>query len=293
LKGSLTGVSVVVFLVWMALATSPLFAQQDPSGEWAPPHRIFLEDDDVDIGDYTGLPINDAARFHADTWEPLVNLPENMCKENGANHSWRAPVKFRVWKEIDPASQQTIAYHTYIEHLALQQTIYMDGRPHPSEYAAHTFQGFSTGRWDAGMLAYITDHLKTDSIRWNGIMSSDAATMSTHFLRHGNSLTVVVVLYDPMYLTEPLIHTFDFAYAPRQSLTPYPCEPFDVSDLPRGVIPSHASGVNPFLDEFPARTGIPPEATRGGAETMYPEYIAKMKTMTKLPRPTAKAAHHP
>ena len=42
---------------------------------------------------------------------------------------------------------------------------------------------------------------------------------------------------------------------------------------------------NPFIDEFAARYGIPPEATRGGAETMYPEYMIKLKTMKLLPRP--------
>jgi hypothetical protein len=285
--------SVIPLLMLMCLVSSPLMAQMDPSGEWAPPHKVYFEDDDSDIGDYTGIPINDAARFHADTWEPLVELPENLCKENGAQHSWRAPVKLRIWKEVNPETQQTIAYRTRIEHLELEQTIYMDGRQPPPDYAAHTFQGFSTGRWDGGMLAYTTDHLKADSIRWNGVTASDMATMSTHFLRHGDSLTIVFILYDPLYLTEPLIHTLDLWTAPRQSISAYPCEPFDVGNLPKGVIPSHASLTNPFLDEFAARYGVPPEAARGGAETMYPEYIAKMKTMKKLPRPAAKAAHHP
>ncbi len=283
--------SVALLLGLVSVVSSPLMAQEDPSGEWAPPHRATLEDDNsAQIGDYTALPINDAARFHADMWEPVVELPENLCKQNGANHSWRGPLKIRIWKEADQETQQTIAYRMHIEYMGPETTIYMDGRAHPPDYAAHTFEGFSTGRWDGGMLAFTTDHLKADLIRWNGIASSDMATLSTHFLRHGNSLTVVVVLYDPLYLTEPLIHAFNLVYVPQQELAPYPCEPFDVGDLPKGVIPSHASLTNPFLNEFPARSGVPPEAARGGAETMYPEYIAKMKTMKKLPRITTKAA---
>jgi hypothetical protein len=289
--GGLHPLSVTFLVVLASLLTSPLLAQVDPGGGWAPPHPALLEDDNsAQIGDYTGLPINDADRFHADMWEPVVELPENLCKQNGANHSWRGPLRMRIWKEVDQQTQQTVAYHTHSEYMGPEQTIYMDGRPHPPDYAAHTFQGFSTGRWDGGMLAFTTDHLKADLIRWNGILSSDMATLSTHFLRHGNSMTVVVVLYDPVYLTEPLIHTFNLAYVPTQMLAPYPCEPFDVGDLPKGVIPSHASLTNPFLDEFPARSGVPPEAARGGAETMYPEYIAKMKTMKRLPRITTKAA---
>ena len=29
-----------------------------------------------------------------------------------------------------------------------RRTIWMDGRPHPPEYAPHTFMGFSTGEWN-------------------------------------------------------------------------------------------------------------------------------------------------
>ena len=277
-------VSLMFLLAFTFFVSSPLMAQVDPSGEWVPPIKLTYEEDNADIGNYTGLPINDAARFHADTYESLADLTENLCKQPGAGHSWGTPLKIRVWKEVDRESQQTIAYHTHMERMGLEQTIYMDGRPHPPDYAAHTFQGFSTGKWDGGMLAFTTDHLKADLIRWNGIPSSDMATLSTHFLRHGNSMTVVVVLYDPLYLTEPLMHTYDLVYAPRQVLKSYPCEPFTVSNLPQGVVPNHASGTNPYLDEFPTWTGVPPEAGRGGAETMYPEYIAKMKTMKRLPR---------
>ena len=283
--GSFQMVSVALLLALVSFASRPLMAQVDPSGEWTGQRYALLEDDNsAQIGDYTALPINEAARFHADTWEPVVELPENQCKQNGANHSWRGPLSIRIWKEVDRESQQAIAYHIHFGYMGAEQTIYMDGRPHPPGYAAHSFPGFSTGRWDGGMLAFTTDRLKADMIRWNGILSSDMATLSTHFLRHGNSLTVVVVLYDPVYLTEPLIHTFNLVYAPRQVLAPYPCEPFAASDVPQGVIPSHASGTNPFLDEFPARSGVPPEAARGGAETMYPEYIARMKTMKRPPR---------
>ena len=55
----------------------------------------------------------------------------------------------------------------------------------------------------------------------------------------------------------------------------------------KGVIPSHLPGTNAFLKEFSDRYGVPFEATRGGAETTYPEYRKKVKGATaKLaPRP--------
>jgi hypothetical protein len=107
-------------------------------------------------------------------------------------------------------------------------------------------------------------------------------------MRHGNYLTVAVVIYDPAYLTEPFIRTTDFAYNPQQRMAPYPCESVNEGGRPEGVVPAHLPGTNAFLTEFPANYGIPPEAARGGAETMYPEYIAKMKTMKTLPRPKGK-----
>jgi hypothetical protein len=266
-------------------------AQTDPTGEW---DNRFHEDEPEripgpGIGDYLGIPINDAARLRADTWTAtLLELPENQCRPHPSDYSWRGPALLRIWKDIDPATQDVIAYHTHISWQAPEQTIWMDGRPHPPDYAPHTWQGFSTGKWEGDILAITTDHLKEGWMRRNGIPRSDRSTVSTHIMRHGNYLTVAVVIYDPAYLTEPFIRTTDFAYNPQQRMAPYPCESVNEGGRPEGVVPAHLPGTNSFLTEFPANYGIPPEAARGGAETMYPEYIAKMKTMKTLPRPRGK-----
>jgi polyvinyl alcohol dehydrogenase (cytochrome) len=44
----------------------------------------------------------------------------------------------RVWKEVDTVTQQLIAYHTHIFWQAPERVIWMDGRPHPPGYVAHT-----------------------------------------------------------------------------------------------------------------------------------------------------------
>jgi hypothetical protein len=41
----------------------------------------------------------------------------------------------------------------------------------------------------------------------------------------------------------------------------------------------HLPGQNPWLGEYAEKTGIPYQASRGGAETMYPEYQKKLATM--------------
>jgi hypothetical protein len=256
----------------------------DLSGEWAPrfhedqPERI----PGPEIGDYLGLPINAAARLHADSWDAsLLTLPEHQCKPHPADYSPRGPANLRIWKEIDTASQQVVAWHTHISWQAPERTIYMDGRPHPPEYAAHTWQGFSTGQWEGEMLTVTTTHLKMGWIRRNGVPRSDAATLVEHFVRHGNVLTLMNWINDPVYLEEPFVRSTNWELDPRQNIAPYPCQIVVEIDRPQGTVPHHLPGSNTFLNEFPAKYQLPAEAARGGAETMYPEYQLKLQAARK------------
>ena len=52
------------------------------------------------------------------------------------------------------------------------------------------------------------------------------------------------------------------------------------SNAPKGTVPNLLPGTNTFLKEFGERYGVPYEATRGGAETMYPEYRKKLNGAT-------------
>ena len=92
----------------------------------------------------------------------------------------------------------------------IDRVIYMDGRPHPPEEAPHTWAGFSTGKWEGDMLTVTTTHLKEYIIRRDGVPVSDRATMIEHWMRHGDYLTIVQIVTDPVYLTEPFIQSTDF-----------------------------------------------------------------------------------
>ena len=285
---------LIALLFLAALMGRPAKAQQDPSGSWSPRFDEDWEEriPGPEIGDYLGIPINAAARMQGDTWDAtLVELPENQCRAHGSDYGWRGPSNLSIWKEVDKATQKVIAYHTHLSAYGAEQTIWMDGRPHPPDYAPHTWAGFSTGKWEGDILVVTTTHLKENWLRRNGLPRSDLATATAHIMRHGNYLTVAAITYDPVYLTEPFIRTSDFVYNPQQQMAPWPCESVDEVDRPAGVVPAHLPGQNTFLNEFPANCGIPLEATRGGAETMYPEYVIKMKTMTTLPRPVKKVAN--
>ncbi|HUA00492.1 MAG TPA: hypothetical protein VMB02_09195 [Candidatus Aquilonibacter sp.] len=283
----------ILGLAMLLLAPATVFvraarAQIDPSGDWA---TTFFEDQrerlaGAEMGDYLGLPLNAAGLFRAESWNAaVVEIPENQCRAHGSDYGWRGPSTLRIWKEVDPATQKTLAYHIRLSAYNAEQTVWMDGRPHPPDYARHTWAGFSTGTWEGDTLVIYTTHLKENWLGLNGTPRSDMATARVRLMRHDNVLTVAVITYDPVYLSEPLIRTIDFTYAPQQQMNPWPCESVDEVDRPEGQVPSYLMAQNPYIDEFAARYGVPPEATRGGAATMYPEYMLKLKTMKLLPRP--------
>src|SRR5436190_23965913 len=73
------------FATLLTLVATEAFAQNDLSGEWAGllhediNHRNDALGGGPRIGDYTGLPINDAARARADAWDAaLWTLPEHQ-----------------------------------------------------------------------------------------------------------------------------------------------------------------------------------------------------------------------
>jgi hypothetical protein len=261
-------------------AGRPAFAQMDFSGEWQP---IFYEDQPErvagpEIGDYTGIPINDAARMRGDTWKASVQtLPEWQCRPHSADYIWRGPSQLRITKEINPVTRQINAFH--LEWLRSVDTpVWLDGRPHPPEFAEHTWGGFATGKWDGNTLTVTITHLKEGYLRRNGLPRSDKATVVEHWTRHGDYLTVAVIMYDPVYLAEPFVRTTDYRLALNGLVAPYPCSVVEEETHEKGEVPSWMPDKNPDLHEYADKHKIPFEATRGGPQTMYPEYISKMNT---------------
>ena len=77
-----------VLLLLLASFAAPALAQVDFSGEW---YSIPYEDPldrrtGPEIGDYTGLPINEASRFRADTHDPSsFAVPDWQCRPHGVD----------------------------------------------------------------------------------------------------------------------------------------------------------------------------------------------------------------
>ena len=75
----------------------------------------------------------------------------------------------------------------YLGTYQQRRTIWMDGRPHPPDYAPHTFMGFSTGEWNGDILTITTTHIKAGLFRRSGVPESDRTTVVEHWIRHGNA----------------------------------------------------------------------------------------------------------
>ena len=145
--------------------------------------------------------------------------------------------------------------------------------------------GFSTARWEGDSLVVTTTHIKQMWHRRNGIPQSDRVTLTERYIRHGNVLTLINVTDDPAYLTEPLVKSTNMLLNPRP-LTPeqllYPCQSVvEIASQPRGAVPHYLPGENPFLGEFRQQSHLPAIATRGGKETMYPEFQVTLKAASQ------------
>jgi hypothetical protein len=265
---------------WLTCMGATATAQTNLIGYWNP---LFHEDVDEripgpPIGDYLGLPITDAARLRAEAWDAsLLSMPEHQCKPHPSTYGFRGVGVLRIWEDRDEDTQQLVKIHTHIAWQEQHREIWMDGRPHPPEYAQHTWQGFSTGSWDGDVLVVKTTHLKAGWMRRNGLPLSDRATMTDRFHRYGDVMTHVMIVEDSVYLTEPLVKTNGFLLAPAGTMTPYPCEPVIEVVREPGSVPHYLPGTNPFLREFGEHYGLPPEATRGGAATALPEFADKLR----------------
>jgi glyoxylase-like metal-dependent hydrolase (beta-lactamase superfamily II) len=288
--------AAAAFLV--TLVTAPVFAQIDLSGEWS---ARYHEDQEhripgPELGDYTGLPINDAARLKADSWDAsILSLREHQAKPHPSTYSLRGPANIRITKQFDPVTEELIAYEIFGTFGQATRMIWLDGRPHPPAYAAHTWAGFSTGRWDGDQLTVTTTHFKVGWIQRNGVAHSDAATMTEHFARHGDILTVISIVDDPVYLEEPFIRSSNWVLNLTQEVTRSQFDVVDeVAGHPTGYVPHYlpgSTGAQAKLTEFADKHKLPHDAVRGGAATTRPEYDpAKPREPTRPGNASASSA---
>jgi glyoxylase-like metal-dependent hydrolase (beta-lactamase superfamily II) len=257
----------------------PMVNSTDFSGTWRP-NQLVIDSQTAagDLADFGGIPLNDAARLYALSWPASrQTVKQHQCMGYVTPYFWYAPGNYRIWEERDPFTQRLTAWRLYGQIAQGDRTVYMDGRPQPPDYALHTFAGFSTGEYQGNVLTVTTTHLKRGWIKANGVPQSDAATVVEHYVRHGDVVTVLAVIDDPVYLSEPLSKA---AMLVRQAKEPdgwlYACDDSEqILGRKNDNVPSHLFGQNPYVREYAEKRKVPLLAALGGVETMYPELVNK------------------
>ena len=284
-------IAIVVVVLGSALlvASTTASAQIDIGGSWnSRLHEDWMERCcGRDLGDYTGIGINDEARAKALSWSASLNaLRERQCLLFSPWTGQFQPQGVRIWSDIDD-NGEVISWNLSGNIQKDVVRIWMDGRPHPSPNAFHDFSGFTTGRWEGDMLVARTTHMKTAILRRsNGIPKSDLATATIYITRHDDLLTIVTIEEDPIYLEEPLFISRTYQLDPRGSIGYWePC--FAVTEIPRlegtGIVPQYLPGENPNRTYIAETYKIPQDAAMGHAETLYPEYRKKLKDTYTAP----------
>jgi hypothetical protein len=291
-----TLVAPAVILLAAASLNAPSSAQGQ--GQAAPPTMVDLAgswtmsneeelliriDPGPELGNFTGFPINAAGRQKALSWNSTIQaVPEHQARPHPAQYSMRGPgPNFHMGEIIDPVSRRLIAYTITGLFQNANRTIWLDGRPHPSEFAEHLWNGFSTGVWENGMLKVTTTHMKQAFLQRNGIPSSPYGVMTEYFIRHGHLLMMISQVDDPIYLDEPMVRTQTWRWNPNQREQAIAQVEIaeELPDLKPGDVPHYPLGTR--HPEYADANGLPFEATLGGKETLYPEYVDRLKEMMR------------
>jgi len=282
----------------VALALGPVSvasAQVDFTGAWDHPGLFGHEDFNdrgagPEIGDYMGLPLNEAGIRKAETYSgSWLSVPEHQCTPHPAAYQMWGPNTLIVTTEYDRV--QRVAKAIRLDGtFGIDRIVWLDGRPHPPPEALHTFEGFSTGRWEGDTLVVETTHMKAGWLRRNGTPTSERARMLEYFTRFDDYLLVTTIVDDPVYFSEPFVRTTEYEVTARPAPVLgdpftrndgpifYKCFPAEETTADKYYVPHYLPGENDLLDEFSQKYSVPRWAMSAGGATMYPEFAARLES---------------
>jgi hypothetical protein len=284
---------IAALIAFVVLPGAPAFAQVDLTGTWArsgQSDNVYAREP-VDL---LGMPLNADGRAKALSYDiAALSATERQCQMYTPFYALTGPFPLQISIEQEPVTQKLLAWKIAGWGDRDVTMIWMDGRPRPSKYAPHAHGGFTTGAWEGDTLTSVTTHFKLGDIKRHRGFSSDQATLTMRFNRHGDTLTVTGILEDPVYLAEPYVLTEVFRLTTNPNNFPLTaCEP--IEELPRlhedpTLAPHYLPGMHPAMNEVTEKYNIPLEAVLGGPETMYPEYRKTLQDRYVQPPPVPAA----
>ncbi len=183
-------------------------------------------------GVYEAIPLNDAGRKLADTWDPARDeAAGEQCRSYGAANIMRVPGRLHITWEND----STLKVDT---DAGTQTRRFYFGAPPAA--AEPSWQGRSIARWEygpgrgrassrGGNLKVVTTNLRPGYVRKNGAPYSARTTLTEYYdvntAPNGDQwLTITTKIEDPVYSTRPYITTTDFKKLPGAAgWNPTPC----------------------------------------------------------------------
>lgn len=182
-----------------------------------PEDRLYRFDG-PELGDFSGLPLNEAGLAKAREYTPETQyLPENQCKPHSPPYIMRSALRWEIVQEPDAVTFN-------MESFEQVRTVYLDDRAHPPPDARRTPMGHSIGHWEGQTLVVDTSHFEEGYIRRNGAPHSEQAHLTERFIRDGDYLIIMITLEDPIYLLAPFTRVIAHRYVPDLEIRPYPCE---------------------------------------------------------------------
>jgi hypothetical protein len=165
-------------------------------------------------GDYPGLPLNAAAQAVAEAWDPEQDAASGeACKAYGVGGIMRMPTRLRIeWVDDSTLQMRTDAG---------RQTRALRFSDTPSREGEGGWQGISLAEWEMhgrsgnGTLKVVTTDMRDGYFRKNGVPYSENAVVTEYYdllQQHDGSewLTVLSILDDPTYFTQPIVTSTNF-----------------------------------------------------------------------------------
>ncbi len=190
-------------------------------------------------GEYDVIPLNQAARTVADTWDPARDEAEGQqCRGYGAAIIMQVPGRLNIQWEGDNLLR--------VDTDAGMQIRRFNFGPSQPPAGDPTWQGYSVAEWQVaraqgreqhvqpaagrtGTLKVVTTRMRPGYLRRNGVPYSGQAIVTEYFTpfadpRGSTYLNVTVVVQDPQYLNDVYVRSMQFRKEPDGSKwAPEPC----------------------------------------------------------------------